>query len=270
MTLNRLRLYYSGAFMDVSNPFTPAKLLLSANCSLHIIDNVCDLCTATADASMLVSDGNEGWIIDKRLLNFCDHDTFTHLTQIRLYLGKEAFGQHPEDTGSFRLHKIALGNFYTPALEVLELDMHCSLKVTIGKVKVKRLVLIAAGSLDLFLHIPHPDDGCTLASAGIQNMYLQAGAALTHNLREWFEDEMCQAVHLQEVSGRARRSWTAQMPAGFQPGSIFQCCCGTCLVPRLPFQEPNRLACSVQAGMDPTGFPELLEPLCVPSNAGDA
>ena len=124
--------------------------------------------------------------------------------------------------------------YMTPSLEVLEIDVQCNLGVLIDPaLTLKSLILIAAGSLQVH---ELSDKGTTRTEvAGIpivSQLYLHSSSAFLSRYRDALKvavtGQCLSRVRLLEHVREERDSWTARMPASFQPGDIQECCCGAC------------------------------------------
>ena len=131
--------------------------------------------------------------------------------------------------------------YRTPSLEVLEVEVQCSLGILIDpKLTLKSLVLIAAGTLQIRglrpyveLRSSHEEVAHT---AVVSQLYLRSGAALQPRYKQALQEALKLAdtgqpgawPRLLEHISEEKNSWTAQIPASFHPGDLQECCCGAC------------------------------------------
>ena len=167
-----------------------------------------------------------------------------------------------------RLKDIPLDIFFhgspgdTPALEVLELDVQCSLSVLLcPSLKLKTLVLVSKESVWVHVAQPFPPQRPDPMSS-LKHIFLQSGAALKPEDKRRLE---CFAEgrlldHVQEGQG----CWTARVPDKFNPVNLRECCCNACS------------ACLARAGVPilceqawtSDGFDKHLGPYCSRAPSG--
>ena len=164
------------------------------------------------------------------------------LKQLRLTLKKGDFGG-PNWRSRGRELDVNIGQYHTPVLEVLELNMQCSGQLSVSiddNVPLKSLVLMAKGTLYLgksmwyqgvVTPIPiNPD--ATWISTSLEQMYLQSNTRILPSRSNLAEDGFYIGMLGLEVRpveyARQGHCWTARMPAGFQPSSLQECWCSAC------------------------------------------
>ena len=112
------------------------------------------------------------------------------------------------------------------SLEVLELDVDCSLAVQLragSELTLRSLVLIAAGYLRV--------DGQVLGEppmTTLKHLYLQSGAAFLPETIGVLQNAYAQELRIIHCVKDKQACHTVQMPPSFQPSNLQECCCSAC------------------------------------------
>ena len=221
------------------------KVALPAGCALHAINRSNHVYEATPDVAHLIS----GLTLPHSQSQNCfemgvttsgigmwGHKWLTestcmlqNLKRLQLFLNSEGFNELQYRRGA-ELWMLFCSDMM-PGLEVLDLDLQCNALVYIEPaLRLKSLVVITTGSLQV-REFPMRKGPAPEVSM-LRQMYLQSGAAFQPRYRAEMEDSDTAhpwtGVRLLEHVREEQNSWTAQMPAGFQPGDLQECCCGAC------------------------------------------
>ena len=149
------------------------------------------------------------------------------LRKLRLCLNEGNFDwSSAERTALLNLDK-------TPSLELLEIDVHCDLTVSIDpRLPLKLLVVIAAGTLQVRTSTAIELSPTSMPT--LKQMYLRWSSSIWSRYGPAAEGshathpESWAGVSFQQYMKEGQDYWTAQMPAGFQPGNLQECICGAC------------------------------------------
>ena len=145
-----------------------------------------------------------------------------NLTRLRVDVHKEDFDGTEEH--------LIFNPVRTPNLEVLELNVSCNMRLYIDQsLALQSLVVFAAGALRLY---QLQDCGPPASFFCLKCMYLHSGVRLEPDYKNFLKgfDSRVQwaGKRLLKYIKKEKASWTARKPAGFQPGSLQDCCCGAC------------------------------------------
>ena len=184
------------------------------------------------------------WLQEWMTGRYIMDEPFMHnLKQLRLTLKERDFGEHYWRNRERQL-KVSIGQYHTPGLEVLELNMQCSGRLTVSiedRVPIKSLILTAAGTLylgkNMWYHgtatpIPNNPDQLWISTT-LQQMYLQSNTRIIPSRSNPAEDGfyigmLGLQVRPVEYAEKGRHCWTARMPADFQPSDLQECCRSAC------------------------------------------
>lgn len=151
-----------------------------------------------------------------------------NLKRLRVTLTRENFSDQYRGEGELHVH---IG-WSMPSLEVLELDIHHNLVVSVTNpwwytLKLIKLVLITTGTLELHLIAQH-----SVLMNTANQMYLQSGAAFPpgyrSTLQTFYARNPQEEMKLLDYVREGQDFWMAQMPSSFHPGSLQVCCCKAC------------------------------------------
>ena len=211
------------------------SLILPAGCRLHAFYDVFCLWTKSPDVCRLVTSLSARHTCPWKIDRYSDWQLSSipymgNLKVLRLTLPKEAFTKAYKDTEELQLD-ISRGRI--SSLKVLELDVHCKLKVLIGcSPTLERLVVLAAGTLQLKEPLYLEPEGAPLVS--LKHMYLRSDAALEpyhrKDLKAFVTRTQWSGAGFSTFMREEQDSWTlaAAMPAEFQPSDLQRCCCNAC------------------------------------------
>ena len=255
-------------YMAVQGVSLTGKVVLPSECHLHGISmphgKLCEVTSAAAHLfrgltirqratwshQMLAGLHNEL----AQVYTKCVAPNMKNLTRLQLILdeGAHSYEQCERNEG-LQLH---IDSSKVPALEVLEVQLQPKLAMTIRidlALPLRTLVISAAGAL--YFHELPMNEMCLPQITTLKDMYLQSGAALSPDYKKHLQDLQARRLPAQMglleyvkkklmKSLHARRSpaetwllkyvkeeaggWIAQMPAGFQPGNLQECCCSAC------------------------------------------
>ncbi len=150
-----------------------------------------------------------------------------NLTQLKVVLNREEVDECYREKGALHVY---IHRSRMPSLKSVELDLPCNLVVMIySGFELTRLVLIAAGTLQLHLPEPFPSS----VSTTVKQMYLWSSAAISPRymlgLKALDAVMPPESMRLLQYITKERNGWIAQLPTGFHPGNVQECCCNACL-----------------------------------------
>ena len=238
-------------------------VFLPAGCLLHVFGEPYPGCNVTPALAGLVS-GLTLRHISSQKLKIVPHmellgltPQMTNLKQLRLILSKGMVGKHTL-RDSLDMHFIW---GMAPKLEVLELDVHCSLCIFIDPtLPLKSLTVITVGRLE-FLCLSGPMS-THVPKDTLEQVYLQSEVSLSRTykdfLPEYFSRELWPPMKLSTFRGERQSGWTVQMPATFLPSNLQECCCMAC--PECLVRADVPILCPKAWTSD--GFDKYLRPHC--------
>lgn len=109
-------------------------------------------------------------------------------------------------------------------LEVLELDVDCSLRLQLPPdLKLRSFVPVAAGYLHVYRLVLGEPPLTTL-----EYLYFRSGAPFLPGNATVLQDTYAQEIRLLRVVRDKQACHTAQRPPNFQPSDLRECCCSAC------------------------------------------
>ena len=160
-----------------------------------------------------------------------------NLRRLRLILRKDIFKERYKREEE---HVIFFDAQDMPKLEVLEVDVHFNLAISVDeRLSLQSLVVSTTGTLQ-YLIAPAQDYLESVAPRGmltLKQMYLHSGEPLLLEYRATLEetlkairakDPLAAVYSILDLITKEQNGWTARMPKHFHPSSLLECCCGTC------------------------------------------
>ena len=225
--------------LALQNVYLLGKLALPETCLMHNISNA-QSTEPTSDHASMIS----GWTERRRMPWFCqrlmrlwphkwglipvlwDFLAMHNLKHLQIFVEKGYFGE--KAAVDLRLR---ITSSYMPRLEVLVVqNLQCSVSLDIDpEVPLRTLAVITAGTLHM-----NKETWSQLEAPmnTLEQMYLQSSMDflplhidLARRQSLPYQERLRPLGYVREGT----HCWTAQLPASFQPGDLWNCCCKACL-----------------------------------------